>query len=285
MALLLTKSLPSISPDEINSMSYVDFISLLRETNRCPGGKATIRRILQNTFVCPNSYVLEIGSNTGFSSLEVARTAKCRVVGIDPVGAAVSASKKLLEEDDPSIRGLIEFRVGSAYEIPAPDNSFDLIIAGGATSFMDQKQRAVSEYFRVLKPWGFLSVANFYYETTPPQNVVDSISNIIGTKIEVWGKDDWKRLFSLDGKFEEYWTETAEIEVRTEEQLNTSVAYFLDKPHIQNMSTAARDAIHTRWKRTLQAFNENHKYARFQIIIWRKPTIYEEPEIFPARFR
>ena len=39
-------------------MSYVDFISFIQETNRCPGGKDTINWILQNTFANKSLLVL-----------------------------------------------------------------------------------------------------------------------------------------------------------------------------------------------------------------------------------
>ena len=34
-----------LTATDIERMSYTDFIALLKETNRCPGGKKTIRRI------------------------------------------------------------------------------------------------------------------------------------------------------------------------------------------------------------------------------------------------
>ena len=75
--------------NKFSDMSYVDFISFIKETNRCPGGKDTINWILKNSFANDKTRVLEIGSNTGFSSLEVARLLKCNVLGIDVVANAV----------------------------------------------------------------------------------------------------------------------------------------------------------------------------------------------------
>jgi len=87
----------------------VDFISLLRETNRCPGGKNTIRKVLQLTHVSSSTKVLEIGSNTGFTSLEIARVAKCKTVGIDVVENAVAESQRVLSLDTKQIQDLVEF--------------------------------------------------------------------------------------------------------------------------------------------------------------------------------
>ena len=57
--------------DEINKMSYTDFISLIQEENRPSGGKKTIREIALNSFINNESKVLEIGCTNGFSSIEI----------------------------------------------------------------------------------------------------------------------------------------------------------------------------------------------------------------------
>lgn len=270
----------TITVDDIHNMSYVDFISFLDETNRCPGGKQTIRRILQNSFIDRTSRVLEIGSNTGFSSLEVARTAKCSVFGIDPVKSAVEISKSKLLEDTEEIKKLVHFEVGSAYEIPSQDNIYDLIISGGATSFMDDKNRAVSEYFRVLKSWGFLSVAHFYYKEVPPKEVIQGVSDTIGVEIQPWTQDDWMNLFKKENLFEIYWTHESKIEIRSEKEIDQYVQMFIEKSHISSLDEDVKEAVYDRWKKTIIIFNENHKYTGFQIVLFRKAHLPEEMEIF-----
>ena len=163
MSAVLNIRRSEISADTVRNMPYVDFISLLNETNRCPGGVDTLRRIALNAFIGPTSSVLEIGSNTGFSSLETAKIARCKVVGIDPVPAAVQQSNAALAREPEEVRNLVTFQVGSAYALDFEDECFDLLITGGATSFMTDKGKAVSEYYRVLKNYGFLSVAHLYY--------------------------------------------------------------------------------------------------------------------------
>jgi ubiquinone/menaquinone biosynthesis C-methylase UbiE len=164
-----------LTPETIEQMNYSEFISLIRETNRCPGGKDTIRKIIQNSFINTNSKVLEIGSNTGFTSLEIAHSIKCDVIGIDISESCINEANRLLKQDVPDIQRCVTFKEGSAYNIPFIDNTFDLVVAGGATSFMEEKSRAISEYMRVLKSWGFLSVTQLFYKTKPPQEIVESV--------------------------------------------------------------------------------------------------------------
>lgn len=269
--------------NKFSAMSYVDFISFIKETNRCPGGKDTINWILRNSFANDKTHVLEIGSNTGFSSLEVARLLKCNVLGIDVVANAVNIANQELKQDTKEIQKLVKFKVGSAYNIPCKDNSIDLIIAGGSTSFMDNKNKAITEMYRVLKPWGMCSVTNLFYHTKPPKKVLKAVSDIIGTEIKYMTAKDWRDLYTNVNDFEIYKFETEKLSAQTENTLKDYIEYFMNKPHIACLSCEEKNAIKQRWHDILTVFNENHKYLGFIKCLLRKRTSPEEPELFKIK--
>tara|TARA_R110000868_G_scaffold138329_1_gene352345 strand:- start:57994 stop:58830 length:837 start_codon:yes stop_codon:yes gene_type:complete len=272
--------LQSLTVQDIKDMSYVEFISLLRETNRCPGGKQTIKKILQNSFVSANSNVLEIGSNTGFTSLEIARTVKCKVTGIEIDPTAVEESKRLLSQDTKEIQQNVNFKVGSALKITEEDNAYDLLVAGGATSFMDDKKTALKEYHRVIKPWGFLSITNLCYLTQPPAEVVDNVSEIIGVNINPWSSKQWMDLFKQNTNFEVYHFEENNLQHKTQNEIDEYVSYFIEKEHIKNLPSDVKETIRERWGNTISAFNENHKYLGYILVLFRKRYLEEESEFF-----
>ena len=103
---------------DIERMSYTNFIALLKETNRCPGGKKTIRRIREMIHIDDRTKILDVGSNTGFTSLELARIAPVHVSGIDISESCVAEAKRLLSEDVKYIRSRVTFQVASAHDIP-----------------------------------------------------------------------------------------------------------------------------------------------------------------------
>ncbi len=266
---------------EINDLSYIDFIALIRETNRCPGGKDTIRRVVQNSFITRESRVLEVGSNTGFTSLEVAHLVKCRIDGIDISENCVLEAKNKLNQDTEEIKKLVNFQVGSAYEIPFDNDTFDLLIGGGATSFMDKKSKAVSEYVRVVKPWGFISVTQLFYAKKPPTKVIDAVSEAIGVKINPWGKDKWLSIFTKQtNKLEKYYFYEGSLTHRKPESVDEYVDHFLSKPHIQELKTDVQESIRKKWKGYLEVFNENHKYLGYFTLLLRKTHYDEELELF-----
>ena len=271
----------NISVQDVKGMNYVQFISLLRETNRCPGGKHTIRKILQNSFIERNSLVLDVGCNTGFTSLEIARIRKCKVIGVDVITEVIEAANLHLSMDTREIQELVSFQLSSALNLKFADNYFDLVVTGGATGFIEDKQRAIREYYRVLKPWGILSVTTLCYMSPPPDRIVQDVSNVLGVKIHPWGPDHWLDLFSQQqDKFEIYSIEKYRMIAREEEAINDYIDYFMEKKHLSIYSKGVRCAIRERWKQTISIFNQNHKYLGFILVLFRKAHIEEEPELF-----
>lgn len=269
---------------DIEQMSYTDFIAFLKETNRCPGGKQTIRRVRELIHIDNSTKILDVGSNTGFTSLEFSHTTPAHVMGIDISESCVVESKRLLSEDTDNVKSRVVFQVASAYEIPAPDNEFDLIMVGGATSFMTDKSKAIAEYFRVLKPWGFLVMSPLTYHTDPPLEIIENVSKVIGAQIKPMNKEDWIKISTENIKdFELFFQEAHNLSPRTDEDINTYVEYFINKDHIKFMSDEIKNAIRKKWTNTLRIFNENHKYLGYNIIVLRKRIGSEEPELFLSK--
>lgn len=281
---IIEMNINKLTASKIKEMSYTDFIALLKETNRCPGGKQTIRRIRELIHIDGNTKILDVGSNTGFTSLEFARTTPAHINGIDISDSCVLESKKMLSEDIDSVKSRVKFQVANAYEIPFSDNEFEVVMVGGATSFMLDKSKAISEYIRVLKPWGFLVMSPLTYHTIPPSKVVDDVSRIINTQIIPMKKEDWIKIVRETNKdFELYFEESHFLTPRTNEYIEEYVDYFINKDHIKIMSDEIKRAIRNRWTDILKIFNENHKYLGYDIIICRKRVDSEEPELFVSK--
>ena len=68
----------------IEELNYSEFVGLINERNRPSGGIKTIQEVVVNARIDKGSKVLEIGSNTGFTSVSISLLAGASVVGIDP---------------------------------------------------------------------------------------------------------------------------------------------------------------------------------------------------------
>lgn len=261
---------------DIENLSYTDFISLIREENRPPGGKKTVRELLINSFANKKSKILEVGCTNGFTTLEIARTIGCRTYGIDINKKSLENAKKRV------INEKAKFRYGSAYNIPFKKEYFDIVFCGNATSFMENKNKAVSEYKRVVKKWGFIAVSPMYYIKNPTREIVQSISSLIGTNIDVRTKKEWMELFKRSG-LEIYYCKDYEFYFKSKKEIDEYVEESLNKEHLKYLPKGILKKIEERWKKTITIFNKNLSYVGYSVILLRKRGEPEEVELFNSK--
>lgn len=262
---------------KIDDLSYIDFVSLIKEENRPPGGKKTVREFLKNSFMNQNSKILEVGCTNGFTTLEVVRLLRCKVWGIDVHKPSIENAKSRVKSEK------VNFIVADALNIPFKNNFFDMVICSNATSFIKDKGKAVKEYFRVTKPWGFVATCPMFYIKQPPKELVKKVSNILGTQIDIRTKEDWISLFKKNG-FEIYFIKDYLFDYQSKQNIDALVQETINKPSIISLPKEIRDKIASRWKKTLSVFNENLSYAGYSVILLRKRDEVEETELFTSKF-
>lgn len=107
----------------------------------------------------PGDRVLDIGAGAGVDSL-IARERvgpEGRVVALDLTAAMTHKLQRTIREQDLSRVSVIR---GSAEQLPLADASIDGITSNGALNLVPDKRRAVREMFRVLRPGGWLQLAD-----------------------------------------------------------------------------------------------------------------------------
>lgn len=266
---------------EINSLGYTDFVSLIQEENRPPGGKKTVREILINSFVDRRSKVLEIGCTNGFTSLEIARLIHCQVIGVDINSSSINnAIARLQRSRTP---GKVNFLVESAYSLPFENEYFDLVIFSNAISFVEDQGKALDECARVVSPWGFLAVVPIWYKVDPPEEIVNQVSKILGIEIKVRKKSDWLNFFIQSG-WEIYYCRDYCFDVQSPSKINSYVEEMCQKEHLQRQSRETISAVFNRWKKTIEIFNQNLQHTSYSVLLLRKRTEVEETELFTTYF-
>jgi len=64
---------------------------------------------------------------------------------------------------------MVEFRVADDQHLPFENNIFDAIIGEAIITFVKNKQKAVNECTRVVKPGGYIGLNEPTWIKTPPQ--------------------------------------------------------------------------------------------------------------------
>jgi len=109
----------------------------------------------------PDAEVLDIGCGSGTITTGLARRAG-RVVGLDMSAEVVDAARA--HADDCRLSNA-SFEVGSVYDLPWDDNSFDVVYAHQVLQHLSDPVRALKEAQRVLRPGGIVAVRDSDYET------------------------------------------------------------------------------------------------------------------------
>lgn len=134
----------------------------------------------------PGQRLLDVGCGVGSITLDLAaRVAPGEVVGVDQDDHQLSLARAAATE-----RGLTNarFQVGSVYDLPFADGSFDVALAHTLLFHLSDQLRALKELRRVLAPGGLVAVADDHYGTwvfSPEGSAVQRIITQLVSSITV----------------------------------------------------------------------------------------------------
>ncbi len=119
--------------------------------------------------------VVDVGCGGGIDSLiaaEMVGTAG-RVIGIDMTPAMVVKART-----SAAMAGVknVDFRVGFGEALPVEDGWADVVISNGVLNLMPDKDAALREMARVLRPGGRLQIGDILVEKPVPQDAKADIS-------------------------------------------------------------------------------------------------------------
>ena len=267
------------SKEEILKMDYNQLIGIVRETNRPPGGFKSILHIAQNTFITRETKVLEIGTSTGITAIELAKLTHCKITAIDINPVSIEEAKKRAVEE--GVSEYINFEIQDATQLEYADNTFDLVFCGNVTSLISEREKALNEYLRVLKPNGILAAIPMYYIETPSDDLIDRVRAAIQVNIIPWDRKFWFDFFVKEG-FELLYYEDYKFNRIDESEVKEFSKELLEQPHLNELSKEAKECLQKKYTDYMLIFRENLSHMGYSIIYLRKTEFIKDRELFTS---
>lgn len=148
------------SHDYLPAMGRDWLLPLYDPFTRLLGAPALHRRLVEQAELRAGQDVLEIGTGTGNVALLAKRSCPgATVIGLDPDPRALARARRKADR-----AGLaVQWDRGFAGELPYPDGSVDRVLSALMFHHLDdaEKERALREVRRVLRPGGRLHLVDF----------------------------------------------------------------------------------------------------------------------------
>lgn len=117
-------------------------------------------RLIQQAQIRPGQHVLDLGCGTGTLTLMIKQAyLNSEVTGLDGDPQVLEIARRKANRAG----ALITFDQGMAYQLPYPDASFDRVLSSMVFHHLttQDKERTLTEIYRVLKPNGELHLVDF----------------------------------------------------------------------------------------------------------------------------
>ncbi len=142
--------------------------------------------------------VLDLGSGAGFDCFLAANRVgkEGKVIGMDMTPDMIDRARENARKGNYTN---VEFRLGEIENIPAADNSVDVVISNCVINLAPDKNKVFKEAFRVLKPGGSLIISDIVLLKELPDSIRDSIEAYIGCVAGALMKDEYLKTIKNAG--------------------------------------------------------------------------------------
>ena len=173
---------------------YFDMQAKMGHTKHLGGTFAT-DKLAELCKLEPGITLLNVGSGSGISAAYVAEKYGCKVVGVDLLPGMIESAQKWAEAK--GVADQTEFRQGDAQNLPFENDQFDALICESVNAFVPDKEKAMREYMRVVKPGGYIGFTEAIWVNDPSEAAVELMAEATGQQFH--SPEVWERLFENSG--------------------------------------------------------------------------------------
>lgn len=162
-----------------------------------PGGVRATNWLLSQIDLY-QKHLLEVACNIGTTSIEIASKYPVTIDAIDLDEIALDKAKKRVSSK--KLEKQIKFIQGDATQLPFKEETYDVVLNEAMLTMLSdrQKEKAISEYHRVLKPKGILlthDVCLLTEDSFLQKQIKQELSKVIYVNVRPKTIDEWKLIF------------------------------------------------------------------------------------------
>jgi len=259
----------------VEDMNYFELLAWLGIGSSHPGGFPATKQNLDAMQVTAEEFVLDAGCGSGLTACHVAKTIGCKITGVDISPEMIE--KASLRAEKEGVSHLVEFRVADVYNLPFPDNHFDLVMAESITVFLD-KVKVYREFHRVLKPEGRVADLEMALQAELPDHLRTQLEVCFGSGTNPLPFDEWHEALVQAG--------FQDVEIKNPQPLKSNNGNVIlnelkkDWLLIYNLANKAssQPGLLTRLQKNAGFMKRYQGYFGFGLIYGRKPTPPPPPE-------
>jgi arsenite methyltransferase len=199
-------------------LSYFELQAYIGTTKHM-GGFETTKELIELCHINKDTYVLDVGCGVGATACYLVKKHGCNVVGVDLRESMVALSNERAQRegvaDANNKHPSVEFRVADAQDLPFDDAHFDVVLCESVATFIEDKQRVVSELARVVKPCGYVGFNEEIWLKPPSAKVVTHVKHAWEIKPGIQTADGWRRLLEDAGLYDIF-VKTYKLDARRE---------------------------------------------------------------------
>ncbi|WP_079710925.1 class I SAM-dependent methyltransferase [Paraliobacillus ryukyuensis] len=171
------------------------FLARIGKKRLRPGGKKATDWLIDQASFSAETKVLEVACNMGTTMIDLVKRYNCHVTGVDLDRHVLDKAKINITEE--RLDDKITLVQANAIKLPFPDESFDVVINEAMLTMLPAKvkEKAVKEYFRVLKKGGKLLTHDVML-VKAEEAVVSQLREAIHVNVQPLTQEDWQEAFA-----------------------------------------------------------------------------------------
>lgn len=176
-----------------------NFLARLGKTRLRPGGRRATEWLIQHGNFSTDTQVLEVACNMATTAVGLAKQFGCRIEGIDLDEQALNKANANIQKH--GLQDKIHVQRANATKLPFADRTFDVVINEAMLTMLplEAKRKAISEYFRVLKPGGVLLTHDVMLTRDEDPEMLQQLRDAINISVTPLSEQRWLELFQQCG--------------------------------------------------------------------------------------